>query len=300
MKPVDALIELLDRVGANQGAAVLVNDDELRQWPSEAVKAMKSQRLVAKARPAASAICPGCEHQCVMPVHTVPAAARSAVSFIVCDKRSDINRVPVSAGRLIQWQCNAELVCGFIAASLGLRRSDRQTANADLWEIGIATGDKRSQMLCLQADGGLTLVVGGNRVPLAELIAFCDGQYSLDGAMIRRMVDAATTADNRYTPSQVKREARKLETQELHASWQKKYRELKRSKPGKTDTWYAQKIAKMDIAQGRRSRDHPQKHEEVKKVGRNFFAQSARLPSLYFPALYLIPSPSFHPKLSIR
>lgn len=251
MKPVDALIELLDRVGSNHGAAVLVNDDELRQWPSEAVKAMQSQRLVVKARPAASATCPGCEHECVMPVHTVPAAARSAVSFIVCDKRSDINRVPLFAGRLIQWQCNADLVCGFIAASLGLRRSDRQTGNADLWEIGVATGNKRCQMLCLQADGGLTLVVGGNKVPLAELITFCDGQYLLDGAMILRMVDAATTADNRYTPSQVKREARKLETQELHASWQKKYRELKRSRPGRSDSWYAHQIAKMDIAQKR-------------------------------------------------
>ena len=179
MKPVDELIELLDRVGANHGAAILVHDDELRQWPSEAVKTMQSQRIVAKARPAASAICPGCEHECVMPVHTVPATARSAVSFIVCDKRSDINRVPVSASRLIQWQCNAYLVCGFIAACLGLRRSNRQAANADLWEVGIATGKKRSQMLCLQADGGLTLVVGGNKVPLAELITFCDGQYSL-------------------------------------------------------------------------------------------------------------------------
>lgn len=250
MKPVDALIELLDRVGANHGTAVLVNDDELRQWPSEAVKAMQSQRLVAKARPAASAICPGCEHQCVMPVHTMPTAARIAVSFIVCDKRNDTNRVPVSVGRLIQWQCNADLVCGFIAASLGLRRTGRQTA-ADLWEIGIASGNRRRQMLCLQADGELTLVVGGNKVPLAELIGFCDGQYSLDGAMICRMVDAATTADNRYTPSQVKREARKLQTQELHSSWQRKYRELKHSKPGKPDTWYAQRIAKMDIAQQR-------------------------------------------------
>jgi hypothetical protein len=250
MKPVDVLIELLDRVGANQGAAVLVTDDELRQWPPEAVKAMKSQRLVTRARPASSAICPGCEQQCVMPVHTPPTAAGSKASFIVCDKRSDINRVPVS-DNLIQWQCNAEFVCGFIAAKLGLRRSERQTANTDPWEIGIASGNKRRQMLCLQADGGLTLVVGGNKVPLAELITFGDGQYSLDGDIIRQMVDAATTADNRYTPSQVKREARKLKTQALHASWQKEYRELKRSKPGKPDTWYAQKIAKMDIAQGR-------------------------------------------------
>jgi len=251
MKPVDTLIELLDRVGANLGAPVLVNDDDLHQWPSEAVKAMQSQRLVTKARPASSAICHGCEQQCVMPVHTPLAAAGSKASFIVCDKRSDINRVPVSASRLIQWQCNAELVCGFIAARLGLRRTGRQTANADLWEIGFASGNKRRQMLCLEADGGLTLVVGGNKVPLAELITFCDGQYSLDGAIIRRMVDAATTADSRYTPSQVKREARKLKTQALHASWQKKYRELKRSKPGRPDTWYAQQIAKMEIAQNR-------------------------------------------------
>jgi hypothetical protein len=139
------------------------------------------------------------------------------------------------------------LVCGFIAARLGLRRSERQTSNANLWEIGIASGKKRSQMLCLQADGGLTLAVADHRMPLAELITFCDGRYSLDGEIIRQMVDAATTADNRYTPSQVKREARKLETKALHERWQKKYRELKYKKPGRTDGWYAQQIAKMDI-----------------------------------------------------
>ena len=91
--------------------------------------------------------------------------------------------------------------------------------------------------------------------------------------MIRRMVDAATTADPRYTPSDVKREARKLDTQELHESWRRKYRQLKRSKPGKSDVWYALKIAKMDIARGREHGDHPQKDDKIKKVGRNFFAQ---------------------------
>jgi hypothetical protein len=253
MKPVDVVIELLDRVGANQGIAVLVTDDELRQWPSEAVKAMKSQRLVTRARPASSAICPGCEQQCVMPVHTPPTAASSKASFIVCDNRSDINRVPVSASCLIQWQCNAELVCGFIATRLELRRSERQTANAVPWEIGIASGNKRRQMLCLQAEGELTLVVGSNKVPLAELITFCDRQYSLDGDIIRQMVDASTTADSRYTPSEAKREARKLATKALHARWKREYRKLKRSRPGKNDGWYAQQIANMDITPKRSS-----------------------------------------------
>ena len=251
MKPVDVLIELFDRVGANQGATVLVNEDELRYWPSEAVKAMKSQRLVTRARTASSAICPGCEQQCVMPVHTPPTAAGIKASFIVCDKRSDINRVKVSASCLTQWQCNADLVRGFIAARLGLRLSNRKTAKDDLREIGVASGHKRRQMLCLKADGRLTLVVGVNNMPLAELITFGDGQYSLDGDIIRQMVDASTIADSLYTPSQVRREVRKLGTQERHESWQKKYRELKRSKPGRTDGWYAQQIAKMDIAQGR-------------------------------------------------
>ena len=230
----------------------MVNDEELNQWPAEAIKAMKSQRLIAKARPASSAICSGCERDCVMPVHTLPAKTGAPVLFIICDKRNDINRVPVPTERLPQWQCSADLVCGFVAASLGLRRSDKQRASASLWEIGIATGDKRSQMLCMQGKNDvLALVAGNNPVPLAELIEYHDGQYSLDRAMIRRLVDAATTADNRYTPSNAKREARKLDTQAMYEGWRKAYRNLRKKHKNMSDVWYSQQIAKMDIAHGR-------------------------------------------------
>ena len=71
---------------------------------------------------------------------------------------------------------------GLSRPALDCAVSDRQTASADRWEIGIATGDKRSQMLCLEATGTLTLVVGNNKVPLAEFIEFHDGAYSLDAA----------------------------------------------------------------------------------------------------------------------
>lgn len=252
MTPQGALIELLGRVGASQGASVLINDDELNLWPGVAVAAMKTQRLLAKARPAISAICPGCERDCVMPVHVLPAEGkRPASAFVVCDKRSDINRVAIPLTKLTQWQCSADAVCGFVAASLGLRRSDEQTSIAGLFEIGIATGDKRSQMLCLQANGGLALVAGSNPLPLAELVEYHDGAYSLDGAMVGQLVDAATTADNRYTPSNAKREARKLDTQAMYASWQKEYRALKKKRRNMSDVWYSQQIAKMDIANGR-------------------------------------------------
>lgn len=252
MTPLAALIELLGRVGASQGAAVLVNDDELSLWPSAAVAAMKTQRLLTKARPASSAMCPGCERDCVMPVHVLPAEGnRPTSAFVVCDKRSNINRVAIPLTKLTQWQCSADAVCGFVAISLALRRSDKHTTSAGLFEIGIATGDKRSQMLCLQANGLLLLVAGGNSLPLADLVGYRDGAYSLDGAMIRQLVDAATTADNRYTPSNAKREAGKLDTQAMYASWQKEYLALKKKRPKMSDVWYSKQIEKMDIANER-------------------------------------------------
>ena len=69
--------------------------------------------------------------------------------------------------------------------------------------------------------------------------------------MIRQLVDAATTADNRYTPSNAKREARKLDTQAMYERWRKEYRALKKSRPNMSDVWYSQQIAKMPIAMGR-------------------------------------------------
>lgn len=73
---------------------MLVSAEELGQWPAAAAAALKPQGLLAKARPAASAICPGCERECTMPVHPIPAGPLAPTSFIVCDKRSDINRAP--------------------------------------------------------------------------------------------------------------------------------------------------------------------------------------------------------------
>jgi len=251
MTPKEALIELWGRLGASKDAVILVNEEELRQWPQAAVKAMKSQRLIIKTSPASSALCPGCEHNCVRPVHGLPATAGAPDLFVVCDKRNDINRVLIDADRLIQWQCNAELVCRFVANSLGLHPSNKQLPDSGLWGIAIAFGDKRSQMLCLQANGTLNLVAGNNSAPLAGVIEYHDNLFSVDGSKIRQLVDSSTTADPRYTPSNIKREARKQDTQAMYESWKKAYRKLKKQRRDMSDVWYSQQISKMDIAKGR-------------------------------------------------
>lgn len=254
-----ALAELLARLGTHRGVPILVGDDELRRWPAGEVAALKSQGLLLKARPAASALCPGCEHACTMPVHTVRRAGGAPASFVVCDKRSDINRVPVSPAQLSQWRCDADAVRAFIAASLGVHRSDRHAAHDGLLNIGVARGDKRSQMLCLRAGDDVAVVAGNNAIPLPELIGFSDGAYSIDAAIVRDLVDCAMVADPRYTPSNARREARKLGTRAMYDAWRTAYRDLKRRRPNMSDVWYAQQIAKLAVG-ARRNAETIRKH----------------------------------------
>jgi len=187
-----------------------------------------------------------------MPVHTVPRANAPATSFVVCDKRSDTNRVAIAPARLALWRCDAKAVCEFVAASLGLQQTTVPPPDDGSLLIGVARGNKRTQMLCLRVvQDHLTLVAGAGGLPLADVIGFESGRFTLDQEAVRHMVDAATTADPRHTPSAVKREARKVETQAMYATWQKAYRALLKKNPGKPDVWYSQQIAKLSIAQGR-------------------------------------------------
>jgi len=189
MTPQAALIELLARVGAGQGAPVLVNEEELSQWPAATVVAMKSQRLIAKARPAASAICPGCERECVMPVHTPPTKTRSPSPFIVCDKRSDINRVAVPTSRLVQWQTTCDLIAGLVARLLGFSESASTAADANQWPIGVLKGRKHKSRVTLLAGDGLKLSLAGHTVPLADVLAIDKNVLTLDKGELIRLVD---------------------------------------------------------------------------------------------------------------
>ena len=97
----------------------------------------------------------------------------------------------------------------------------------------------------------MALVVGADAFPLADVVGFEGGSFTLDQAVIHQMVDAATTADPRHTPSTAKRESAKLDTQARYASWKKAYKVLRKKRPNESDVWYSQQIAKTAIAQGR-------------------------------------------------
>ncbi len=251
MTPVEALNELLGRIRGTGNA--FVSEHELIQWPSGAISAMKSQALLVKASPAASVICPGCEQDCTMPVETIPDSSGAAALFIVCDKRSDTNRVAISTEQLVQWQASVTAIVKFVARCLSLRLKGTRIGDGDMVEIGIVRYKNKSQMLCLHSGKELVLVAGTSRLALADAVVFAEGRYMLDAQTIEQLVSASTTADAHYTPSNARREARKLDTKARHKTWQKAYRKLKKRHPGASDNWCAIQISRMEIADGRRS-----------------------------------------------
>jgi hypothetical protein len=187
MTPAEALRELLARLGANNGAAVLVSEEELKRWPEAAVHAMKTAGLLAPATPAANVVCPGCEQQCSMPVETVPSDGDTARSFIVCDKRDDISRVPVSDAKLRQWSASSATLAKLVAGLLGTTCTDAVTAERS--ELGVLKGRKHSSHVVLVADSSLRLHVAGHAAVLADILTFEGDSLRLDKQAIVRLVD---------------------------------------------------------------------------------------------------------------
>ena len=189
MTPQLILAELLERIGAQGGAAVFVSDRELREWPGAAVAAMKAQGVITKARPATSIVCPGCEQECVMPVHVINVRARKPDAFIVCDKRSDINRVPVPVDRLERWQATGESVAALLAGLLRLYRSSGSSGDAARWEVGMLKGAKHASHLVLVADGSLTLSLAGHSIPVTDVLSLAGRTFKVDRRALNRLVD---------------------------------------------------------------------------------------------------------------
>jgi len=250
MTSVEVLAELLGRLAA-AGERAFITSAELTRWPREAVAALKNQRLIVKTKPASSATCPGCEEKCCMPVHIMTTASGKPTAFVICDQRDDVHRVEVAPDSLEQWQISREGVARFVADSLLLNYSGKKIADGKLLELGMVRGVKKLQMLALALAGDLTLVAGDQQLSLLEVVGLADNSYSVDADIIKQLVDMSATGDPRYTPSRVRQAARKLDTQAMYEHWKQEYRELKRKKPDKSDSWYAHQIARMDIAQGR-------------------------------------------------
>lgn len=187
MTPEQALAELLGRIGANKGEAVLVNEEELAAWPDGAVRALKEAGLLNLASPASSVVCPGCEQECSMPVTARLVGNGKADLFVVCDKPDDIGRVPISPAKVRQWMATPLAVGGLIARLLGL--AGAVSSKGPRSEVGILRGRRRSSHIVLIADGRLRLGVAGHFVDLEGVLTIAGQDFNVARRALERFAD---------------------------------------------------------------------------------------------------------------
>lgn len=189
MTALDPLSLLLARLGASQGAPVFISAGELMGWPAATLTLLKAKGLLVKKRPAVSTVCSGCERECVMPVHVVADQSSGPVAFIVCDKRSDINRVAIPLGNLEQWQATIDAVAGLLATLLDLRRPLHHSPEGGPWQLGLLRGAKQSGHVKLLANGELTVAVGGHFLALSDVLELRRNQFIVDRRRLLRAVN---------------------------------------------------------------------------------------------------------------
>lgn len=180
MTPQAALVELLNRLEATRGAAVFIGAEELREWPAESVTAMKSARLLVRARPASRLVCPGCERQCDKPVDLYPAeGAKPARAYIICDEPEDMGRIELNLADLEQWRVSGDATAATVAKALGVPlppvKADAQQTRQSGRDAAI-----RAKYEELARDG--------KRNYVKEIKRTVQGADSLDDRSIRRIV----------------------------------------------------------------------------------------------------------------
>ena len=223
MTPKDALTELIARIGANGGAAVFIGARELGEWPDVAVAAMKTQKMLVQARPAASVVCPGCERECVMPIHVLPAQASAACAFVVCDKRNDINRVNVPIDSLEQWQASGATVAGWLARALDLHGTSGTDSALGRWEVGMFKGAKHASHLVLLAEDELRLGLAGHSMRLADALDVKRGRIAIDRRMLNRCVDHPVAGAGDAESAEQRRERLRARVREEKAKGTRAY-----------------------------------------------------------------------------
>ncbi|MGD8853009.1 MAG: hypothetical protein PVI28_11475 [Gammaproteobacteria bacterium] len=245
----DAIRELLQCLGTDGDSTIPW--EQIRRWPKGALDTFQNAGWLKPGDLADTVECPGCEEYCPMPVEIFAGDDGQGIrAFVACEDRN-FGRVKIPPARLQQWHFTQGQLSRWIADTLYLRLSGKRLDGGNLLELGLASGEKRAQMLCLHTAGELALVAGSNRIPLVDAVQFINGALSLDADLIRQLVDTSSTGDARYTPNTARREVRKLETAAIHEQWRKEYRSLKKRRPNRSDVWYSQQIAKMECAYGR-------------------------------------------------
>lgn len=188
------LAELLARLGAAPGHALELSANELRQWPQGTVAALKAHAVLRPGKPGETAVCPGCERACVMPVQQQMRAGLPAAAFVFCDRRDDIGRVPLVAAHLERWHADVRTLGDALAEQLGAGVCQPVPAARHAFRLGlVASGTNRAPVqLYIDDQRRPALDVAGHVLALESVLTIRGGALILDTRHLGRCADAPT------------------------------------------------------------------------------------------------------------
>lgn len=139
MTLTDLLHFVLQRLDLNSDEALFVSADETVGWPAGGVELLVKWGMLSPGKPRYKLLCDGCEEQCIMPVEVVQKSKQGAErAFIACDKRDDIDIVPVDPRRLLQWRIDPAQIAVRLGKLMKIDETPQMVFQDRLWRLGRA------------------------------------------------------------------------------------------------------------------------------------------------------------------
>ena len=188
MSQTDPIRVILDRIAVEHPTPAVLVGYELVDWPSGALDTFLTKGLLVETTTATSAICNGCEAECIKPVVVRPLPGGiERRAFIVCDEPQDHGRIPVTLERLRRFQASMTTVARFARICFDLASTEAAGQPSSL-SLGVERGryGPRDVSLTLRSQQVL-LVVGQQEQELAQLIVWTSNQLSVDQSQFKRL-----------------------------------------------------------------------------------------------------------------
>jgi hypothetical protein len=247
MTAADVVQELTLRLISSRSGIVYLSAGAVGEWPHGLLDYLLTVKFLRKAAPAANIICPECHYACSRPiVRDTDPQPKTVRHFVICDRRSDISNVPIDSSDLDQWQLSVGSVAEFLKIELKPMPTSQRPRDG-IVPIGRISGVCGLRLVSISTHAGLDLTIGGERLPVTDLIFWHDGKLTVDRKAVQKLVDRDENLANQYyVPSTNQREARKAETADRHRDWSVKYRRLKRENRSRSDNSIAIQIGRED------------------------------------------------------
>jgi len=191
----EVLQELIQRLGS--GGDTVLAWEQVREWPKGAIEIFQKAGWIELTVAASTVECSGCEQNCFMPVHVLPAQNQQpARAYVACDRRDDMGRVKIAMSRLRQWQITETQVARWVSGALGLKGKPERDQVSGVFTLGNLQGKKRLSSLEFDTVESVCLKTSGHSLPLSEVVNFEGDHPRIDRSAILELVDLPPVSES--------------------------------------------------------------------------------------------------------